>query len=58
MIALEAAARGIVAVDSPNIDFKNEAGLRDELAYLKRIGIKAKFAIHPVSIAEFNPVQA
>lgn len=40
-------ARGVTSIDTPYVDYKNTEGLRVELDYLKSIGIKAKFAIHP-----------
>jgi len=42
-----AAFDGIVSIDTPYVHFKNQEGLKEELKYLKSIGIKAKFAIHP-----------
>jgi citrate lyase beta subunit len=42
-----AAFNGIVSIDTPYVHYKNQEGLKEELKYLKSIGIKAKFAIHP-----------
>lgn len=43
-------ARKVVSIDTPYVQFKDTEGLARELEYLKTIGMKAKFAIHPVSI--------
>lgn len=40
-------AYGVVSIDTPYVQFKNPAGLQEQLDYLKSIGMKAKFAIHP-----------
>lgn len=48
LFALHCHAFGIVSIDTPYVHFKNPQGLKEELKYLKSIGIKAKFAIHPV----------
>ena len=45
--ALACHARGVVSIDTPYVKFKDIDGLREELVYLKSIGMKAKFAIHP-----------
>ena len=50
MFSLTCHAYGIVSIDTPYVQWKNLEGLKDELAYLKSIGMKAKFAIHPVSL--------
>jgi citrate lyase beta subunit len=39
-----------VSIDTPYIYYKEPEGLKKELDYLKSIGMKAKFAIHPVSL--------
>lgn len=44
-------ARKIISIDTPFVKFKDTIGLQKELEYLKKIGMKAKFAIHPVSIS-------
>jgi citrate lyase beta subunit len=54
MFALACRANGIVSVDSPYTKFKDIDGLRIELEYLKQIGIKGKFAIHPTQVAPIN----
>lgn len=46
--ALTCRAYGVISIDTPNIHFKNPDILKNELVYLKSIGMKAKFAIHPV----------
>lgn len=49
LFALNCHAYGVVSIDTPYVHFKNLPGLREELVFLKSIGMKAKFAIHPVS---------
>ena len=52
--ALHCAAHKIVSIDTPYVHFKNPEGLKQELEYLKGIGMKAKFAIHPLQIDIIN----
>ena len=47
MFALTCHAYGITSIDTPYVQYKNQEGLQKELKYLKDIGMKAKFAIHP-----------
>jgi citrate lyase beta subunit len=54
--ALHCHAYGITSIDTPYVQYKNPAGLRDQLTYLKTIGMKAKFAIHPTQIDLINEV--
>jgi citrate lyase subunit beta/citryl-CoA lyase len=49
LFALTCHAFGIVSIDTPYIYYKEPEGLKRELEYLKSIGMKAKFAIHPVN---------
>lgn len=51
-----AAARhaGVLAIDSVYTDFRNEDGLRAELAEAVRDGFDAKLAIHPAQVAVIN----
>lgn len=57
--ALHCAAHKVVSIDTPFVHFKDPEGLKKELDYLKNIGMKAKFAIHPLQIdiinEEFRP---
>lgn len=48
LFAITCHAFGVVSIDTPYVHWKNLEGLKEELAYLKSIGMKAKFAIHPV----------
>lgn len=50
LFAVTCHAFGIISIDTPYVHFKNIEGLKNELEYLKSIGIKAKFSIHPVSL--------
>ncbi len=49
-----ARAAGVLAIDGVYTDFRNEAGLRDELAEAVRDGFDAKLAIHPAQIPVIN----
>lgn len=49
LFALTCHAFHVVSIDTPYVHYKNLDGLKTELAFLKSIGMKAKFAIHPVS---------
>lgn len=55
-IAIKAKAFGIIAVDTPYVDFKNLEGLKEDCEYLKKIGITARMAIHPSSCQVINEV--
>lgn len=46
-------ARKVISIDTPFVKFKDTLGLQKDLEYLKTIGMKAKFAIHPVSIITY-----
>lgn len=48
IFALTCHAYGLISIDTPYVHFKNIEGLKAELEYLKSIGMKAKFSIHPV----------
>ena len=52
--ALTCHAYGVVSIDTPYVHWKNLDGLKDELVYLKSIGMKAKFAIHPTQVDVIN----
>ena len=44
------AAAGLIALDQPNIDFANTAGLEQECAQTRPLGFVGKLAIHPNQI--------
>lgn len=46
-------ARKVISIDTPFVKFKDTLGLQKDLEYLKTIGMKAKFAIHPVSFITY-----
>ncbi len=54
--ALTCHAYGVVSIDTPYVHWKNLEGLKEELNYLKSIGMKAKFAIHPTQVDVINTV--
>ena len=49
-----ARAAGVLAIDGVFTDFRNEAGLRAELAEAVRDGFDAKLAIHPAQVPVIN----
>lgn len=51
---LAARHANVLAIDSVYTDFKNEAGLRAELAEAVRDGFDAKLAIHPAQVPVIN----
>ena len=54
LFALECHAANVVSIDTPYVAYKDIEGLREELRYLRSIGMKAKFAIHPSQIDVIN----
>ena len=48
------AAYGIVALDGPFGDFGDEAGLVTESRYVRSIGFKGKYVIHPSQVGAVN----
>ncbi|MCC8193795.1 MAG: CoA ester lyase [Deltaproteobacteria bacterium] len=53
-LALAARAAGIDAIDTPFADYKDEEGLKADIAYCRSIGMTAKTAIHPGQIRHIN----
>jgi citrate lyase subunit beta/citryl-CoA lyase len=51
-----AAAAGVPAIDTVYVDFRNDAGLREEAQEARRDGFTAKMAIHPSQVAAINEV--
>ena len=62
VLCIAARAAGVVALDTPYFRFKDETGLRANIAAAKQTGFKGKFAIHPAQIdvinAGFSPSEA
>jgi citrate lyase subunit beta/citryl-CoA lyase len=62
VLCIAARAAGIAALDTPYFRFKDEDGLKANIALAKQTGFKGKFAIHPAQIeainAGFSPSQA
>ena len=53
-IAIAARANGIYALDTPYFNFKDDQGLIKNIEYVKQLGFKGKFAIHPNQIDIIN----
>jgi citrate lyase subunit beta/citryl-CoA lyase len=51
-----AAAAQVQAIDTVYVDFRNEAGLRQECEEARRDGFTGKMAIHPAQVAIINAV--
>lgn len=51
-----AVAGGIVPIDAPYIDFRDELGLARDAAVARAVGLKGKFVIHPDQVATVNSV--
>lgn len=62
VLCIAARAANIAALDTPYFRFKDEDGLRANIALAKQTGFKGKFAIHPAQIeainAGFSPSEA
>ena len=56
MIATACAALGLHALDGPNGDFRDIAGLTAETQYVRSIGFRGKYVIHPDQVATVNQV--
>jgi len=54
VLCIAARAAGITALDTPYFRFKDEAGLKTNIAAAKQTGFKGKFAIHPAQIDAIN----
>jgi len=54
VLCIAARAAGIEALDTPYFRFKDEAGLKANIAAAKQTGFKGKFAIHPAQIEAIN----
>lgn len=50
------AAYGLQALDTPYGDFRDEQGLIAETEYVKSIGMKGKYVIHPAQIEPVNRI--
>jgi len=51
-----AAAYGMAAIDTPYTDVKDADGLASETAFVKSIGFRGKFVIHPGQVAAVNRI--
>ena len=62
VLCIAARAAGIAALDTPYFRFKDQDGLKANIAAAKQTGFKGKFAIHPAQIdainAGFSPSRA
>lgn len=56
VLCIAARASGVLALDTPYFQFRNEPGLIGNATDAKRIGFKGKFAIHPSQVDPLNRV--
>ncbi len=60
--AINANAFGILPFDTPNVNFRQPESLISEIKYVKSLGFKGKFAIHPSQVdiinSLFNPSES
>ncbi|MEZ3164522.1 CoA ester lyase [Halorubrum sp. RMP-47] len=49
-VVLAASAAGVDAIDTVYTDFSDEAGLREDAAFARRLGYDGKLAIHPAQV--------
>ncbi len=54
LFAMTAHAHDIIALDTPNVEFKNPENLIEEIKMVKKLGFKGKFAIHPNQVHIIN----
>jgi citrate lyase subunit beta/citryl-CoA lyase len=54
LFAMTANAFNILSIDTPNVDFKDPNSLIQEINYVKSLGFKGKFAIHPSQVEIIN----
>jgi len=54
IFALTAHAYNILAFDTPNVEFRNPESIIKEIEYVKTLGFKGKFAIHPSQVEIIN----
>ena len=54
MVAMEARAAGVVALDSPYVRYRDEDGLKKDVELARQLGFKGKFAIHPAQLNIIN----
>jgi len=54
VLCIAARAAGIAALDTPYFRFKDEDGLKTNIAAARQTGFKGKFAIHPAQINAIN----
>ncbi|WP_096393214.1 CoA ester lyase [Halorubrum trapanicum] len=53
-VVLAASAAEVDAIDTVYTDFSDEAGLREDAAFARRLGYDGKLAIHPAQVAPIN----
>ena len=53
-LAIAARAAGVMALDGPFVDFRDEAGLARDCATVRQLGFTGKWCIHPGQVATVN----
>ncbi len=53
-LAIAARAAGVMALDGPFVDFRDEAGLARDCATARQLGFTGKWCIHPGQVATVN----
>ncbi|MCO8268470.1 aldolase/citrate lyase family protein, partial [Haloferax sp. AB510] len=53
-VVVAAAAAGVDAIDTLHVDYQDEAGLREDAAFGRRLGYDGKLAIHPAQVPVIN----
>ncbi|ELK48658.1 citrate-lyase, partial [Haloferax sp. BAB-2207] len=53
-VVVAAAAAGVDAIDTLHVDYRDEAGLREDAAFGRRLGYDGKLAIHPAQVPVIN----
>ncbi len=58
VIAVAARAAGVIALDTPYVNFRDPEGHKRDILTAKRMGFRGKFAIHPTQVADINALFA
>ncbi|MFQ5860660.1 MAG: HpcH/HpaI aldolase/citrate lyase family protein [Dehalococcoidia bacterium] len=54
LVAVAARATGVLALDTPYVNFRDAEGLQRDIQAALRLGYKGKFAIHPAQLEPIN----
>lgn len=58
VIAVAAKAAGVIALDTPYVNFRDPEGHKRDILVARRMGFRGKFAIHPSQVSDINALFA